>query len=253
MSRDMTAPTDPTNGDAMKIRAVLFDLDGTLLPMDQDLFIKTYLKLLTKKLAGVGYDPTLVVPAVLKGTDAMIANDGKRINEEVFWENFCPAVGRDALLDRDVFEDFYKNDFDNASAVTRKDPMARKIIDMLKARGIQCVLATNPVFPAVATEHRIRWAGLEPEDFTLYTTFENVGFAKPNPDYYRDILKRIGLCAEECIMVGNDVDDDMVAEKTGMGVFLLTDNLINRGGKDISRYPSGDFSALAEFLDTVTG
>ena len=54
-------------------------------------------------------------------------------------------------------------------------------------------------------------------------------------------------------MVGNDVDDDMVAAEVGMGVFLLTDNLINKSGKDISRYPSGDFSALAEFLDTVTG
>ena len=241
------------NGETMMIRAVLFDLDGTLLPMDQDLFLKTYLKLLTAKLAGVGYDPTRVVPAVFKGTDAMIANDGERINEEVFWENFCPAVGRDALLDREVFEDFYAKEFDNARAVTKCEPMAKEIIDKLNGKGVICVLATNPVFPAVATEHRIRWAGLKPSDFALYTTFENIGYAKPNPDYYREIISRLGLRPEECIMVGNDVDDDMVAKEVGMGVFLLTDNLINKSGKDISRYPSGDFSALAEFLDTVTG
>ena len=35
----------------MNIKAVLFDLDGTLLPMDQDIFVKSYFGLLAKKLS----------------------------------------------------------------------------------------------------------------------------------------------------------------------------------------------------------
>ena len=39
------------------IKTVLFDLDGTLLPMDQDNFVKAYFKNLAIKLAPHGYDP----------------------------------------------------------------------------------------------------------------------------------------------------------------------------------------------------
>ena len=93
---------------------------------------------------------------------------------------------------------------------------------------------------------RIRWAGLEPEDFELYTTYENIGYCKPNPDYYREILRRIGLAPEECMMVGNDVGEDMIAETLGMRVFLLTDCLINKTGEDIGKYPNGGFNELLQ-------
>lgn len=117
-----------------------------------------------------------------------------------------------------------------------------------KEKGLRVALATNPIFPAVATETRIRWAGLEPEDLELYTTYENIGYCKPNPDYYREIAKRLGVQPWECLMVGNDVTEDMVAEKAGMQVFLLTDCLINKERKDISLYPRGSF---LQFLDHI--
>ena len=41
----------------MSIKMILFDLDGTLLPMDQNHFVKTYFGALAKKLAPLGYDP----------------------------------------------------------------------------------------------------------------------------------------------------------------------------------------------------
>ena len=116
--------------------------------------------------------------------------------------------------------------------------------------GLRVALATNPIFPAVATESRIRWAGLEPEDFELYTTYENIGYCKPNPDYYREIAKRLGVQPEECLMVGNDVTEDMVAQSIGMQVFLLTDCLINKERKDISLYPRGSFLQLLDHIET---
>ena len=116
---------------------------------------------------------------------------------------------------------------------------------------MRIVLATNPLFPSIATESRMRWAGLAPDDFELYTTYENSSFCKPNPKYYEEILGKLGVSAEECLMVGNDVTEDMIAETLGMKVFLLTDCLINKENKDISAFVNGSFSELMEFLAEV--
>ena len=124
-------------------------------------------------------------------------------------------------------------------------------VNSAKEMGLRVALATNPIFSAVATESRIRWAGLEPKDFELYTTYENIGFCKPNPDYYREIAKRLGVQPEECLMVGNDVAEDMVAKEIGMQVFLLTDCLINKERKNIAEYPRGSFIQLLRFIDTL--
>ena len=226
------------------VKAVLFDLDGTLLPMDQDEFVKAYFRLLAKKLAPYGYEPDKLVKAVWHGTGAMIQNDGSCTNEVVFWNDFTNIFGEQARSHEPVFAEYYEKDFQQVKNSCGYTPKAAEIVRSLKAAGIRVALATNPVFPAIATESRIRWAGLEPEEFELYTTYENIGFCKPNLDYYREILRRMELDAADCLMVGNDVDEDMVAGKLGMEVFLLTDHLINKSGTDINAFPHGSFDDL---------
>ena len=233
----------------MKVTAILFDLDGTLLPMDQDDFTGSYFSNLAAKAATKGYQPDALIDTVWAGTAAMVKNDGAKTNEAVFWELFAAKYGGDALNDIPFFEEFYRTDFQKAKELCGFAPMAKDIVHSLKARGLRVILATNPLFPAIATESRIRWAGLEPEDFELYTTYENSRHCKPNPEYYKDIMAELNLTAKECVMVGNDVGEDMIAETLGMKVFLLTDCLINRKNEDISRYPHGGFKELKVFLD----
>ncbi len=235
----------------MAIHAVLFDLDGTLLPMDQEVFVKAYFKGLVTHLMPLGYDKDGLVKAIWGGTDAMIANDGDKTNEEVFWDFFCKIYGADSRRDEPHFEEFYKTAFQKVSEVCGYRAGTADFVRGLKEKGLRIILATNPIFPAIATESRIRWAGLEPEDFEFITTYENISYCKPNLDYYRDILKRINLPAEECIMVGNDVDDDMVARELGMQVFLLTEDLINHSNTDIAQFPNGDFEALKEYINKI--
>lgn len=235
----------------MSITTVLFDLDGTLLPMDQDIFIKKYFGLLAQKLAPHGYDPEKLIQAVWAGTKAMVANDGKVTNKEAFWITCDATLGCEASKDAEVHMDFYRNEFNHVQEVCGFDPMAAQIVHSLKDRGYRVVLATNPLFPAIATQNRIRWAGLTPEDFEYITTYENSRYCKPNLDYYRDILTQLNVSAEECLMVGNDVGEDMIAQQLGMKVFLLTDCLINKAGADISQYPNGSFPELASFLNTL--
>ena len=231
------------------IDTVLFDLDGTLLPMDQEEFVNAYMGLLAKKLAPHGYEPKHLVAGVWAGTRAMVENDGTRTNEEVFWADFCHLFGQQARKDEPLFQEFYAADFGQVRTVCGFAAEAAQIIGLLREKGITPVLATNPLFPEIATRQRIRWAGLEPEDFALVTTYENSRHCKPNPAYYRDILALLGKEPESCLMVGNDVQEDMLpARAVGMQVFLLEDCLINKRGEDLTQFPRGGFAELKDFL-----
>lgn len=230
------------------IKAILFDLDGTLIPMDQELFVKAYLGGLAKAMAPHGYDPDGVVKSIWAGTRAMVANDGSRLNEEVFWDTFCGICKPDARKDEPLFHQFYLTDFQKVRSVCGFDPRAAEAIREIKSLGYRTILATNPLFPPVATHSRVRWAGLKTEDFEWITTYDNSGSCKPNLQYYREILEKRGLKPEECVMVGNDVGEDMIASQLGMKVFLMTDCLINKAGANISVYPHGSFPELMEFI-----
>ena len=233
------------------LTTVLFDLDGTLLPMELDGFLESYFDLLIKKLAAHGYDAEAATNGMWESLFAMLGNDGSRTNEEAFWARFSQEVGKDARCDADIFLDFYENEFHKTRAACGFDPKAVQTLADVKARGLRVVLATNPLYPAVATQNRIRWAGFQPEDFELYTTFEDTYHCKPNPAYYQDILDRLGLKPEECLMVGNDAIEDTAAAKAGIRVFLLPKYLVNRHNVDMSSYPQGDFDDLLHYIDTL--
>lgn len=233
------------------ITTVFFDLDGTLLPMDQDVFLKAYLGGLAEKMAPYGYDSDLLVKSIWKGTGAMVLNDSSTRNDEVFWNVFADIYGKDVRRDEAVFEDFYRTEFQDVKNVCGFDPRAAETVRTLKNMGFRLILATNPLFPAIATYSRIRWAGLCPEDFEYITTYENSYHSKPNPDYYREILGKLNLKPEACLMVGNDVSEDMIASQIGMNVFLLTDCLINKHLEDIRQFPNGSFPELLEYVGSL--
>lgn len=233
----------------MRVGTILFDLDGTLLPMDQDLFTKCYFKGLCGKMAPYGYAPDQLIDAIWSGTKAMVMNDGTRSCEEAFWDRFAQILG-DSVRDKEpIFADFYANEFQAVKDVCGFNPQAADLIADLKAAGYRVVLATNPLFPPIATHSRVRWAGMKPEDFELVTTYDNSRYCKPNPAYYQEILEKIGVSPADCLMVGNDVKEDMIApSKLGIKTFLLTDCLLNKDHLDVSSYPQGGFDDLRAYL-----
>lgn len=232
----------------MNITTVLFDLDGTLLPMDMDTFTNGYFGLLVKKLAPRGYAPKKLIDAIWAGTGAMVKNDGSRANEAAFWDKFARIFGREALTDKPLFEEFYANEFQQAKEYCGFDGQAARAVWAIKASGRRVALATNPIFPAIATESRLRWVGLEPLEFELVTTYENSRYCKPNVNYYRDVLDQLGVEPGECLMVGNDVTEDGAARELGMEVFFITGCIINKEGKDIDGFPHGGFEDLVRFV-----
>lgn len=233
----------------MNYQAVLFDLDGTLLPMDQDQFVEYYFGYLAKKMIPHGFEPKLLMKTIWTGVAAMVANDNSCTNEECFWKVMQKQYGEDVIEKLPVFEEFYANEFQYARKVCGFNPYAAKIITFLKDKGVPVVLATNPIFPQIATYSRIRWAGLKPEDFGWITTYENIGLSKPNPKYYEEILDKMGYDGQKCLMVGNDVSEDLTAEMTGMDVYLVKDCLINSKNKDITEYKQGSLEDFYHYLE----
>lgn len=237
--------------DVMK-KTVLFDLDGTLLPMGQDEFIARYMDELSSKMETLGYDKKSVIAAVWSGTKAMILNDGTKTNETRFWDTFAAKLGEDVRKTEAPLEDFYRNEFNRIKAVSTPPTHSREVIELLKNKKYSLVLATNPVFPRIAVEARLKWIGIDINVFDYVTSYENCTYCKPNLGYYREILQRIGKEPQECFMVGNNVKEDMCTLELGMEAFLVTDNLENAEGADISCYRNGsmqEFYRLAETFE----
>ncbi|MBQ9937684.1 MAG: HAD family hydrolase [Oscillospiraceae bacterium] len=232
----------------MALKTVLFDLDGTLLPMDQDTFANSYFTELSKKLSPLGYEPKELVKTIWQGTAAMVTNDGSKTNEQAFWDLFVSKYGDKVLKDKPIFDKFYENEFENVKSVCGYNKNAKECINAVKELGLKTALATNPIFPGVATKARINWAGLCESDFEFYTTYQNSRFCKPNLNYYLDVVKSLNVLPEECLMVGNDVEEDMIAKELNINVFLITDCLINKKCKDKSVFPNGNLSDLIEFI-----
>lgn len=203
------------------------------------------------KFAPMGYDPQAFIKAVMAGTEAMIRNNGKQTNEVAFWDTFMSLVKGNYPTLESTFLDFYQKDFDVVKASSGTNPLAKKCIDELKQKGYQLALATNPLFPKVATYKRIEWAGLNPDDFIHITTYENSSYCKPNLKYYEEILLFINKKPTECIMVGNDVNEDMGVAEIGMESFLLTDCLINSKNIELTNYRHGDFENLYDFVKSL--
>ena len=206
-------------------QTVMFDLDGTLLPMDQMEFTEGYFALLAAYARGYGYDDRVLMPALWKATLAMVNNDGTMTNEERFWKVFHDLTGYGDAKDRENLLRFYTTDFNKAISFSKKSDAAIDLVQRLYESGTDLILATNPLFPRPATLARIGWAGLDPKMFRMITTYEMMNTCKPNPAYFSELLEKAGLKASDCVLIGNDAVEDIAAEEVGIDVFLIPDCL----------------------------
>ena len=212
-----------------KPNTLLFDLDGTLLGMRTEEFVHQYLGEISKFL-GDRFDTKLVVKAIWDATKAMImSQEPDKTNEQVFIENFLIQSGIAKEEIWPIFDQFYQEVFPTLSHLTYPSPLAKQVVEAAKEAGYRIVVATNPVFPKDAIVSRLAWIELSPDDFDLITVYEESHHTKPNLGYFQEICDRIGVTPADCIMIGNHMQEDMVASKLGMTTFLVTDYLENRG------------------------
>ncbi|HEY5999354.1 MAG TPA: HAD family hydrolase [bacterium] len=212
---------------APRYRALLLDLDGTLLDVEMRSFLEAFFPLAAARFGGPR-EADAIARALGEAARAMArATDGARTVDVVFLEAFAPAVGLTPGQVRAVFEDFYGGDFEQLRRLTRPAPAARRLVDRALKLGLQLVLATNPVFFDAAIRARIRWAGLEDVPFSLVTAAELMRWTKPHAGYFAQVLELTDLRPEECLMVGDDPVMDMSARRVGIATWLA----LRRGQK----------------------
>jgi len=236
------------------IDTILFDLDGTLARYKHDDFVNTYFNELGKNFARLGLDPKTAIKGVWAGTKAMLQNDGSELNAKRFWDAFATFMeieGEQLKVIEESCDRFYSNEFNVAESLVQHSDVPAKIVREMTKRGYNIVLATNPVFPPCALDSRLAWIGLIQDDFVLTTHYENSSFCKPNPQYYMEVLSKIGKTPEQCLMVGNHPSEDMCVQEMGMSVFLITDFLENEAGLDINEFPHGTIEDMEAFLLTL--
>ena len=205
-------------------KAILFDLDGTLIDDSMETFLPPYFAALTQKLAHL-VAPEKLIAQLNASTRAMVANaDSTCTLADTFATDFFPKIGlpRETLMP--LFDDFYAREYRDLRSYVNPIPEARTVVRRaFEARG-PVVVATMPVFPLVAVQQRLEWGKLGDFSYALVTAYENMRTSKPHPAYYREIAEKIGCAPEDCLMVGNEVQNDILpAKRAGMKTFWVTD------------------------------
>lgn len=206
------------------IRAVLFDLDDTLLRLNLTAFIARYVAGAARLLG----EAARVSPAALglPYVRSFLAIDSQDrqdslTNEQLFNQTFFSACGipLDDPAIRDLV-DYYEREivpgFSGGVVSARPVEGARRAIDAVWASGLTCALATNPTFSLACDLARMGWAGVGEDDFALVSTYSNSTRCKPSVRYYQEFANQLGVRLEECLMVGNDARRDIVRPDCGL-------------------------------------
>lgn len=233
------------------IKNILFDLDGTLLPMDQDEFVKKFIDIFSIKLKNTNHNHSSIIKGLVTGIDTMVKkSDGSCTNKDLFWKAFTEVTSVVPIDIEPFFIEFYENDFSLVSEILNNNPIISECISCLKEKNYSLIIATSPVFPEIAIYNRMKWNNINPTDFTYITTFENSRFAKPNINYYTDLMETLKLDPKECIMVGNDIHEDGIIEELGVDCYLITDYIVNRYNKSYQTKWHGSFNDFYSLVKT---
>ena len=236
--------------DLTNIQAVLFDLDGTLIDVDMNLFVPGYLRRLTEQMRDQ-VNPVDATQALHRAVAAMFANtDASRTLETILLEVLQTDLNISPDQYAEYLERFCQYDLEALRPLVTGHPLSSRLIESSLARGWKVVLATNPIFPRVAIDARLAWAELDGDAFHHVTAYETAHFCKPSPVFFEEILDCLQLPAEACLMVGNDALHDLSASQVGMQTCLLTPWRIKRAGARFKADWEGDHEELLSLIES---
>lgn len=230
-----------------KFNTVLFDLDGTLLPINGEAFEAIYFKGLSSYFLDK-YEPKEFIKLIWTATKAMVLDTSSKTNEEAFMDALQALVNEDITWMQERFNQFYLNEFDQIKIAVTPNPSIQKAVKLLKEKGYRLIIATNPMFPKIAIEKRIEWTGCDRNDFEYVTSFEKNHYCKPQLKFYEEVLSDLDLDASQCLMVGNDINEDMIVSKLNMSTYLITNHVIQNTIIPDSVNYSGNYDDFYQFV-----
>lgn len=233
-------------------KLIMTDLDCTLLTMNQDLYIKKYIEEIVKLFNDNGYDGKKIAKATMNASMMMLKNDGSRTNKDAFEESFKAVVGEHADKVIDIFPQVYGDRYENIKCITQVNPYAQEIVKLMREKAQFVVVATQPMFPKEAVIKRLSWTNLKADDFDYLTIYDESSYSKPNPAYYQEIMDRFSATPQDTLMIGNDVNEDILpCKKIGVDTFLVLDGLINVQNHDTKNLRQGNYQDLINYLKTL--
>lgn len=246
---DFEVPSRMPAGNADTYRAVFFDLDGTLLPMDLEDFLGTYMKRLAAFAVGRGADPEAFSQGFKAGLGAMMGNDGPLTNREAFWKLFYEVMPDSDIDWEALTSEFYEEKFGAIGKNVVPNPAAAHIVNTLVEKEYPLVLATMPMFPLPAVLWRLKWAGVSSKAFARITSYDRATSIKPHASFFAENLAACGLEGKDVLMVGNNTVEDLAISKLGAETYIVTDCLLNPAKLDLATVPHGTLAELADWVD----
>ena len=225
---------------------VLFDLDDTLLSTHMDQFLPGYFTLLGETLSHLGSHEQ-ITGQIQFAVQQMVKNqDPGKTLKEIFAENFYSALSTTEQACRHTLGSFYKNIYPDLKPITQPRPAAIELVEWCQSEGMVMAIATNPLFPRSATFQRIQWAGLDPDDFSFFTSYDDFHFTKPHLSYYAEVLGRLGWPEGPIVMIGDNLTYDLFPVDTiGYATYWVTDDK-----QDIA-WEGGALSSVMPWLKSI--
>ncbi|MBG0787136.1 MAG: HAD family hydrolase [Anaerolineaceae bacterium] len=183
---------------------ILSDLDDTLFSLNMDQFFPKYFIGLGNALNDLGSNKSIQKQVSFAVTQMESNQDPGKLLSDIFADNFYAPLGTTEAAHKETILNYYKEEYPKLKPLTSFRPEALELVDWCKQQHINIAIATNPVFPEVATRERILWAGLKPESFPYFTTYEHFHFTKPHMTYYAECLGRLGWPEGKIVMIGDD-------------------------------------------------
>ncbi|MHB9003406.1 MAG: HAD family hydrolase [Coriobacteriia bacterium] len=227
------------------LKGILFDLDGTLLDIRIDAFLERYFEALERTVDdsfGQAEDTAAIMQAVMSGTSEMMRPHPGETNRQAFYREFERATGLDLATHWPVFERFYSEVFPTLQGELGPRSGAREALEAARRCGLKVALATNPIFPRSAIEHRLSWAGFAPDAVDVITDYETMQSCKPSATYFRQTAEMLGIDPRDCLMVGDDRVLDLAAADVGMRTFYVGEEM------GVSADYRGELNDLASLL-----
>lgn len=228
---------------------LLLDLDDTLLQTNLNVFVPAYFQALANHLSS-HVSPDVTARSLIGGTNIMYAHDDPaRTLMDAFDAGFYPNLGVSKEDLRTILDDFYDNIFPTLAGHTNQIEAAAPLIDWALSCGFRVAITTDPLFPRKATFHRLRWAGIDPERVELFSTYEHFHFTKTYPAYYAEVLGRLGWPEGPVLVVGDNVERDLVpANRLGLATYLIETESASTPGFEAGR---GKLADLRPWLESV--
>jgi len=222
-------------------RAVLFDLDGTLLDMDGDAFLEDYIDKLADFLHPWIVKERFTSALWSAAVGALASGHSGQSNRDVLIKSLSDTLSVDPQPLRDHIDQF--NETRSALVMPGGHPRngARRAVEAAHVLGMKIAVATTPIYGLPVVMDRLARADVADMPWDLIAS-DSFCSTKPYPAYYHEVANFLGVNPDQCLMVGDDAFNDLAARATGMATYYVGPPM---GGLAVG--PSGTLEDLVTF------